>query len=349
MFLTIIKTIRRRLAMFRFRRKSSPDWDEIHQLFKQGALRQDRTDRQLEHLAQEQRDRDRSWQAKLDAHQAAQDKQRVKDQAAQDKQRVKDQVAQDKQRAKDRAAWEEQLAEERAAREEQRVKDQAAQDKQRAKDRAAWEEQLAKERAAREEQRVKDQAAQDKQRAKDQAAQDKQRAAWEDEHRKNIADYLAVAKQVQKEVGGAAYNLGNIAEEHFMQAWDHCKPVLIGDIEFDEVLANQKYRKHGREMECDLVLLNGTHIGLVEVKLFLHPRDVYEFDDKLKKVLPLVLPAEYRHLHVLPVMACTGTTDRARKRIADYGFALLRPDGQKAKLEIEQLRPRPPIAKVLDS
>ena len=264
MFFKIVKAIQRRLVMFRFGRKSSPDWDEIHQLFKQGALRQDRTDRQLKLLAQEQRERDRAWQAKLEAHQAAQDKQRAKDQDAQDKQRAKD------------------------------------------------------------------------------------RAAWEKQHKKNVADYLKVVKQIQKEVGGAAYNLGNIAEEYFMQAWDDCEPVLIGDIAFDEVLANQKYRAHGKEMECDLVLLNGTHIGLVEVKLTLHPRDVYEFDTKLKNVLPLVLPAGYRHLHVLPVMACAGTTDRARKRIAEYGFALLRPDGQKAKLEIEHLRPHPPVAKVLD-
>ena len=243
--------------MFSFRRKSSPDWDEIHQLFKQAALRQDRTDRQqdrtdrqLELLVQEQRERDRAWQAKLEENQAA---------------------------------------------------------------------------------------------------QDKQRAAWEKQHSEAIKRLQEVAKQVQKEVGGMAYNLGNIAEEYFMQAWDDCEPVLIGDIEFDKVLANQKYRAHGREMECDLVLLNGTHIGLVEVKLTLHSKDVYEFDTKLKKVLPVVLPAEYRHLHVLPVMACARITDQARKEIAEYGFALLRPDGQKAKLEIEHLRTHPPIVKVLGS
>ena len=131
-----------------------------------------------------------------------------------------------------------------------------------------------------------------------------------------------------------------------MLAWDQGKPVLIGDIEFDEVLANKRYRAHGKEMECDLVLLNGTHIGIVEVKLFLHWNDVNRFDAKLRKVLPVVLPAEYRHLQVMPVMACLGMAEGTRARIEAHGFALLRPGRQKATLEIEHLRPRPPIGKL---
>ena len=383
MILRILKTIRKRLTMFRFRRKPNPNWDEIHQLFKQAAIRQkraeerqdraeqrqDRTDQQLDrvarqqernerqherterelerlaqeqknlareqkklaqeqkrltqeqkNLAQQQQERDQVWWAKQDALQAAREKQRAQDQAAWEKKRAQDQAVWEKQRAQDQAVWE----------------------KQRVRDQAAWDKKLVQYEAAREKQRAQDQAAWEKKRARDQAA-------WEKKHEKSVADHLAIVKQIQQEVGGAAHNLGNIAEEYFMQAWDNCEPVLIGDVEFDEVLANEKFRGHGKEMECDLVLLNSTHIGIVEVKLSLHPKDVRAFDAKLKKVLPLVLPAEYRHLHVMPVMACTGMTAQARKRIEEHGFALLRPAGQKAKLEIEHLRPRPPIDKPPDA
>ena len=189
--------------------------------------------------------------------------------------------------------------------------------------------------AAWNEQRERDQAAQEKQRERDRIAQEKQHARDQE-----------AAKRTRQEIGGMAHNLGNIAEEHFMLAWDECRPVLIGDIEFDEVLANEKYRAHGKEMECDLVLLNGTHIGIVEVKLFLHSKDVTAFDTKLRDVLPVVLPVECQHLQVMPVMACLGMSDGARTRIEAHGFALLRPDGQQSKLEIEHLRPRPPVGKL---
>ena len=244
--------------MFRIGRKPNPNWAEIHQLLKQGAARQDRTDRQL---------------ARTDRQLARTDRQLEQFAKQQEK--------------RDQAWW---------------AQHHALQ--------AAWNEQ-----------REQDQAAQKKQHARDQEA----------------------ARQTRQEVGGMAHNLGNIAEEHFMLAWDQGKPVLIGDIEFNEVLANEKYRAHGKEMECDLVLLNGTHIGLVEVKLFLHSKDVTAFDTKLRDVLPVVLPVECQHLQVMPVMACLGMSDGARARIEAHGFALLRPDGQQSKLEIEHLRPRPPV------
>ena len=251
--------------MFRIGRKPNPNWAEIHQLLKQGAARQDRTDRQLartdrqlEQFAKQQEERDQAWWTQHHALQAAWNEQRERDQAAQEKQRERDRIAQEKQRAQDKEA----------------------------------------------------------------------------------------AKRTRQEIGGMAHNLGNIAEEHFMLAWDECRPVLIGDIEFDEVLANEKYRAHGKEMECDLVLLNGTHIGIVEVKLFLHSKDVTAFDTKLRDVLPVVLPVECQHLQVMPVMACLGMSDGARTRIEAHGFALLRPDGQQSKLEIEHLRPRPPVGKL---
>lgn len=368
MILRILKTIRKRLMMFRFRRKPDPNWDEIHQLFKQVAIRQkraeerqdraeqrqDRTDQQLDRVARQQERNERQHErTERELERLAQEQKNLaqeqknlareqKNLAEEQKRLTQEQkkLAQ-QQQERDQAWWAKQDALQ-AAREKQRVRDEAARDRQRAQDQAAWEKK-----------RVQDQAAWDKKRAQDQAAWEKKRvrdqAAWEKKHEKSVADHLAIVKQIQREVGGAAHNLGNIAEEYFMQAWDNCDPVLIGNVEFDEVLANEKFRGHGKEMECDLVLLNSTHIGIVEVKLSLHPKDVRAFDAKLKEVLPLVLPAEYRHLQVMPVMACAGITAQARKRIEEHGFALLRPAGQEAKLEIEHLRPRPPIDKPPDA
>ena len=84
-------------------------------------------------------------------------------------------------------------------------------------------------------------------------------------------------------------------------------------------------------------------LRLREVKLSLDSRDVHTFHTKLKEVLPLVLPAAYRHLRVIPVMACTLMTKQARQSVVDHGFALLRPYGQQARLEIKHLRTWPPV------
>ena len=339
--------------IIRRRRKSNPNWDEIHQLLKQGAARQDRTDqqldrtdRQLEHLSQEQtrlarkqEERDRAWWAKYNALLAAWKEQRAQDQAAGEEKRAQDQAAWEKKHARDQAAWEKKRVQEQTMLEKKLAQEQTMLEKKLAQEQTMLEKKLAQEQTMLEKKHARDQAAWEKKRARD-------RAAWEEQHKKAVATHEAIARRIQQEIGGAAHNLGNIAEEYFMQAWDKCKPVLIGEVEFDEVLAHEEYRAHGKEMECDLVLLNGTHIGIVEVKLFLHPSDVKAFDAKLRKVLPLVLPLEYRHLQVMPVMACIGMTERVHKRIEEYGFALLRPYGQKARLEIEHLRPRPPVGEV---
>ena len=272
--------------MFRIGRKSNPNWDEIHQLLKQGAARQDRIERQLEQMAARQ---DRTDQQ---LEQLAQEQTRL---AKEQEERERARVAEEKQR--ERA---------RVAQEERRKRDEAARNKERAQ----------------------------------------QEAAWEAQRQKDRAENQLMDKQLREMIGGAAYDLSNVGDAYFMLAWNDGKQVLIGDVEFDEVLDNEKYQAHGKEMECDLVLLNSTYIGIVEVKPTLHPKDVAAFDAKLRDVLPFVLPAQYRHLQVMPVIGGERIMEGVRERIEAHGFALLRRYGIKAKLEIEHLRPRPPVGKL---
>lgn len=214
----------------------------------------------------------------------------------------------------------------------------AKEQEERERARVAEEKQRERARVAQEERRKRDEAAWDKERAQ-------QEAAWEVQRQKDRAENLLMDKQLREMVGGAAYNVENIATLYFMQAWDDGKPVLIGDVEFDEVLDNEKYQAHGKKMECNLVLLNSTYIGIVEVNPTLHANDVTAFDAKLRDVLPFVLPAEYRHLQVMPVIGGNRIMEGVRERVEAHGFALLRSYGIKAKLEIEHLRPRPPVGK----
>ena len=162
---------------------------------------------------------------------------------------------------------------------------------------------------------------------------------WQNRHAE-IDDSLA---RIGQTVGGVTNNLGKITEEFFRQAMENEKLIVIDKATFDTVLADQTYKANGKAMQCDLVLVNKKYIAIIEIKHYLHPDDIGRFDEKLRAVLPEVLPAAYRHLQLIPAMACKGLSLRAKEEVQKYGFALLRPRGQKSKVESEHLRIRPPL------
>ena len=333
------------------RRRAKQEAQQAKKRAKQEAQRAKERAKQEAQQAKERAKQQAAWEAR-------QAKERAKQEARQAKERAKQEVQQAKERAKQEAVWEARQAKEHAKQEVQQDKErakqeaawEARQDKERAKQQAAWEARQAKEReeyqrrmAKREEKQARDREEDERRMAKVEKEQARQQAVWAAQRASDLAELKEIAKRIQKDVGGITNTFGNIAEEYFLQAWENCDPVCIGPIKFTQVLAKQTYRGHGREMECDLVLLNGTHIAITEVKLSLDSRDVHTFHTKLKEVLPLVLPAAYRHLRVVPVMACTLMTKQARQSVVDHGFALLRPYGQQARLEIKHLRTWPSV------
>ena len=163
---------------------------------------------------------------------------------------------------------------------------------------------------------------------------------WQNRHAE-IDDSLA---RIGQTVGGVTNNLGKITEEFFRQAMENEKLIVIDKATFDTVLADQTYKANGKAMQCDLVLVNKKYIAIIEIKHYLHPDDIGRFDEKLRAVLPEVLPAAYKHLQLIPAMACKGLSLRAKEEVQKYGFALLRPRGQRSKVESEHLRIRPPVA-----
>ena len=169
--------------------------------------------------------------------------------------------------------------------------------------------------------------------------QEKAQADWENRHAK-LDDSLA---RIGQTVGGVTNNLGKITEEFFRQAMENEKLIVIDKAKFDTVLADQTYKANGKAMQCDLVLVNKKYIAIIEIKHYLHPDDIGRFDEKLRAVLPEVLPAAYKHLQLIPAMACKGLSLRAKEEVQKYGFALLRPRGQRSKVESEHLRIRAPM------
>ena len=162
---------------------------------------------------------------------------------------------------------------------------------------------------------------------------------WQNRHAK-LNDALARSGE---QLGGVTNNLGKINEAFFRHALANERPVMIGKVPFNIILADQTYEANGRAMQCDLVLVNTKYIAIIEAKHYLHPNDVSRFDAKLRRALPDVLPTKYRHLQLIPAMACQGLSSQAEAEIQKYGFVLFRPRGEKARIESAYLRIRPPI------
>ncbi len=89
--------------------------------------------------------------------------------------------------------------------------------------------------------------------------------------------------------GGVANNQGAVAEAFYFNSLKH-RPVLRG-IRFDSVHKNLTSNSHGIEDEYDILLSNGQHVFIIEVKYKAHPHDVKTLIDKkavnFKPLFPL--------------------------------------------------------------
>ena len=166
---------------------------------------------------------------------------------------------------------------------------------------------------------------------------------WQAKINRDRAKDKKYLNDVGRTAGGLGNNVGRVTEEFFASAVIGAMPFIIQEIAFNTIFVNQRFIREERKMECDIVLVNQQHIAIIEAKHFLEPRHVVEFDRKLREILPKVLPDQYRHLHLVPVMACMSLHQLARAQAGAYGFALLRPHDQQSRVESDRLRLRPPM------
>ena len=178
------------------------------------------------------------------------------------------------------------------------------------------------------------------QRAEERKQERKRRA----EERKRRAENAESLEHLTKMVDGVGHRVGAAIVDFFAFALTRAMPVKIKNIQFDEIFVNKEYTGHGREMQCDIVLMNKEYIAILETWHFLESLHIDIFSDKLNAVLPLVLPEQYRRLRVVPVMACMDLSKYAAEKAREHGIVVMRPDGQKARINAKHLRIRAPGA-----
>ena len=166
---------------------------------------------------------------------------------------------------------------------------------------------------------------------------------WQAEIDKKRIKNNKFLKRVGRASGGIANKIGKAAEQFFVSAVENAMPFMIQDIAFHQIFVNKHFMSDQQEMECDIVLVNKQYIVILEIKHFLEPYHVVTFNKKLQEVLPQVLPNQYKHLHLMPAMACMALNQDAEEQARACGFALLRPHGQQSRVEDAYLRVRLPM------
>ena len=124
--------------------------------------------------------------------------------------------------------------------------------------------------------RDKENAERAKEFAAEQARRDKENAELAKEFAKSQARW----DSFMEKYGGYVDNDGRKTENFFIEGLKQLD-LVVGGIEFDEIISNdQRWRKKVVAIELDGLLINGTTVGILEIKSTLHVKDVERVRDK---------------------------------------------------------------------
>ena len=109
--------------------------------------------------------------------------------------------------------------------------------------------------------------------------------SWKAENRKNKKELDDSMKKLNKYWGNFNNNLGSIAEDYFYNSFAQGKKNFFGE-KFDKIekkvqILNEKMEKLA---EYDIVLVNGTSIGIIEVKYKAHKNDIPNILKKIHSI-----------------------------------------------------------------
>ena len=148
---------------------------------------------------------------------------------------------------------------------------------------------------------------------------------------KELAELTRATRGVRKEMGGITNTRGSATEEFFFQALD--KDRRLGKLKFKHVRANIR----AGEAEFDILMIGDETIAVIEVKHKLRREDV-------ERMREWTLPnfrrfmREYDDKTLAPAMACIIAQRDALELAYEYGYAVLRPGGQRVYADVSHLR-----------
>ena len=157
----------------------------------------------------------------------------------------------------------------------------------------------------------------------EQARRDKERAELAKEFAKSQARW----DSFMEKYGGYVDNDSRKTENFFIEGLKQLD-LVVGGIEFDEIISNdQRWRKKVVTIELDGLLINGTTVGILEVKSTLHVNDVKRVRDKLIRRFRDYY-VEYQDRKLAVIVAGELINPDAAELARELGYILLKPNHQ---------------------
>ena len=171
--------------------------------------------------------------------------------------------------------------------------------------------------------RDKESAERAKEFAAEQARRDKENAKLAKEFAKSQARWDGFMEKY----GGFVDNDSRNTENFFIEGlWQ--RDLVVGAIKFDDLIANsQRREKKVVAIELDGLLINGTTVGILEVKSTLHLKDVERVRDKRIERFRDYYP-EHRDKKLAVIVAGKLINPDAAELARELGYIILKPNNQ---------------------
>lgn len=131
--------------------------------------------------------------------------------------------------------------------------------------------------------------------------------------------------RMNKRIESWGYNHGKFAEEYFYNSFEDGNKTFFGET-FDEVEGNMQGRKKGFRDEYDIVMINGTSIGIIESKYKAHVNDIPKVLRK-PETLRINFP-EYEHYKIYLALASMSFYDELEEKCLENGIAIVKQIGE---------------------
>ena len=136
--------------------------------------------------------------------------------------------------------------------------------------------------------------------------------------------------------GGYITNQAKSAERYFVRSLEK-QDLEIANVSFDEIYPNFTKRTKKKELELDALLVNGSHVGILEVKTTLHKNDVEKvYEKSIKNFRDMC--KEYKDKKLMVIVAGEDILKDAKKLANEYGFVCMSGEDKKVSVSFEGAR-----------
>ena len=144
---------------------------------------------------------------------------------------------------------------------------------------------------------------------------------------KELAESKARWDSFMEKYGGYVDNDGRKVENFFIEGL-HKQELVVGPLEFDQLYPNVRcLNKKVVAIELDALLVNGTTVGILEVKSTLHRNDVLKVKDSLIPRFRKFYP-EYQKKELAVMVAGELINPDAAELAHELGYIVLKPNNQ---------------------